>query len=406
VPGFALFRGQERLALVISFSLAILAGYGLHDLTRALDVRRARRAWALLPAGIVIGLMFVFTLYISGTLRQSGRVAFLGDRAALVTLLFTLATVLVAWRMRLARATPLFVVTSIALMVFDLFSINSQAYNATPQERYPLSPIIQTIRSDEGVFRVVDEGKMPGHFGIVYDVEEIGGISPLKIARYDFLRENLSEEKLWRLLNVRYVITGRAGMQNAELVTNDGDTRLLRLHETMPRAWFVASAIHNPDDAQVLAALASDDFDAWRVVYLADASPHARVTSSHAPTPANFERITPEHARVTLDAPSEGWLVVSANYYYPGWRAFVNGVETRIVRANIALCAVPVRAGTQKIEFVFEPWSVKVGITTSITLILLVLAVVIILSKSSLRQVVVLLSREKKQGENTQGRKL
>lgn len=399
VPGFALFRGQERLALVISFALAILAGYGFRDLTRAFDVRRAQRAWALLPAGIVIGLMFVFTLYVSGTLRASGRVAFLGDRAALVTLLFTLATVLVAWRLRLARATSPFVVATIALIVFDLFSINSQAYNATPRERYPNTPIVQTIREESGVFRVVDEGKMPGHFGIVYDLEEIGGISPLKLARYDFLRENLSEEKLWRWLNVRYVITGRPGLENAELVTNDGDTRLLRLNDTMPRAWFVASAMHNPDDAQVLALLASDDFDAWRVVYLAEPSLHARAPSPHAPTPATFEHITPEHARVTLDAPSDGWLVVSANYYYPGWHAFVNGIETRIVRANIALCAVPVRAGAQRVEFVFEPWSVKVGMTVStITLILLVLALVIILSKQGLLRIVVLPSQKEKSG--------
>lgn len=374
VPGFALFRGQERLAFVISFALAILAGYGFHDLMRAFDGRRARRAWALLPAGIVIGLMFVFTLYVSGTLRPSGRVAFLGDRAALVTLLFTLATVLVAWRLRLVRATSRFVVASVALIVFDLFSINTQAYNATPHERYPNTPIVQAMRQESGVFRVVNEDKMPGHFGIVYDLEEIGGISPLKLARYDFLRQNLPEEKLWRLLNVRYVITGRPGLENAELITNDGDTRLLRLNDTMPRAWFVASALYNPDDAQVLAALASDDFDAWRVVYLAEASPHASVPSVHAPTPAHFEHVTPEHARITLDAPSAGWLVISANCYYPGWRAFVDGAETRIVRANIALCAVPVRAGAQRVEFVFEPWSVKIGQgVTLVTIVFLAL---------------------------------
>jgi len=375
VPGFALFRGQERLALVISFALAMLAGYGWRELTHpSLDVRRARRAWALLPAGIVIGLMFVFTLYLSGTLRPSGRVAFLGDRAALVTLLFVLASVLVAWRLRLARATPIFALASIALIVFDLFSINSQAYNATPQERYPRNIVIQTIRDDDGVFRVVDEGKMPGHFGIVYDVEEIGGISPLKMARYDLLRERLPEETLWRLLNVRYVITNRTELPDADLMMNDGETRLWRLNATMPRAWFVAAAIHLPDDEEVLAAMASADFDAWRVVYLADASSRATI-SSHPATPADFQRLTPERAHVRVHAPGEGWLVVSANYHYPGWHAFVDGVATPIQRANVALSAVFVPAGEHQVEFVFDPWSVKrgLGITLgTLTLLMLV----------------------------------
>ncbi len=409
VPGFALFRGQERLALVISFALAILAGYGFRDLMRASsDVKRARRVWALLPAGVTISLMFVCTLYISGTLKQSGQVAFLGTRAGLMTLLFVLASVLVAWRIRLAddqssasidaspmnRAgaqsaladfhllqTPnLFGGLAIVLIVFDLFSINSQAYNAEPKPRYPVTPIIQAIQGDRGVFRVVDEGKMPGHFGVAYNLEEIGGISPLRIARYDVLRDNLPEEKLWSLLNVRYAITGRPGFQNAELVTNDGDTRLLRLNDAMPRAWFVPYAIHNANDDQVLAAISSDAFDPWYLAYIADASPVVlpappiRRETSRSAHAADFQRITPEHARVVVNAPADGLLVLSENYYYPGWRAVVDGTPAPILRANVALSAVPVRAGTKQVEFIFDPWSVKVGIAITVVTLLVIIA--------------------------------
>jgi len=373
VPGFALFRGQERLALVISFALAMLAGYGWRELTRpSLDVRRARRAWALLPAGIVIGLMFVFTLYLSGTLRPSGRVAFLGNRAALVTLLFILASVLVAWRLRLAHATPIFALAGVALIVFDLFSINSQAYNAAPQERYPRNLIIQTIQDDDGVFRVADEGKMPGHFGIVYDVEEIGGISPLKIARYDFLRENLPEETLYKLLNVRYIITERSGFANAELVANDGNTHLLRLNDTMPRAWLGGAPIVNADDRAVLAALARDSFDPRASVYVAEPPPFP-LTPRNAYTPLEFETRAPERLVLTIETQIDQLLVLS-EVYYPGWRAFVDGIETPILRANIALRAVPVRAGAQRVEMVYDPWSVKIGLGITLgTLIALVL---------------------------------
>jgi hypothetical protein len=196
VPGFNIFRDQERLAFVASFALAILAGYGTRDLLQsALDTKSMRRAWGFLPAGVTISLMFVFTLYISGTLRQSSRVAFLGDRAALMTFVFGLASVLVAARIKLSPRViaPL----CVALIVFDLFSINTTAYNATPKDRYPVTSVIETIRSDRGTFRVADEGKMPGHFGIAYNLEEIGGISPLRIAWYVYLLDNLPQEKLW-----------------------------------------------------------------------------------------------------------------------------------------------------------------------------------------------------------------
>ncbi len=387
-PGFAMFRGQERLALVISFSLAMLTGYGARDLlAMQFDLKRARRAWALLPAGVTISLLMLLTLYISGTLRQSGRVAFLGDRAGLMVLLFFLASVLVAWTLIPHPTLPLskgegggggFSTLVIALILFDLFSINTAAYNAEPKPRYPTTPIIDAIRQDPATFRVVDEGKMPGHFGIAYRLEEIGGISPLRISPYDFLKDNLAEEKLWSLLNVRYIITGRPGFANAELVTQDSETRLLRLQNSMLRAWFVPYAIQNVNDAQVVNALSSDSFDPWYVAYIADAPPAPLPSmpirreprqDAHA---GEFQQITPEHARVIVNAPADGLLVLSENYYYPGWHAKVDGVETQILRANIALSAVYVRAGAKQVEFVFDPWSVKIGIAISMISVLAV----------------------------------
>jgi len=366
-PGFALFRGQERLALVVSFSLAMLAGYGWRDLMQpVLDEKRARRAWALLPAGVTISILMVLTLYISGTLRQSGRVAFLGDRAALMALLFVLASVLVA-----ALITPSPVLRgrgwggglALALIAFDLFSINTAAYNATSQERYPITPIVQTIQNDRSVFRVVDEGKMPGHFGIAYNLEEIGGISPLRISHYDTLLDNLPEEKLWQLLNVRYAITGRPGFANAEVVAQDGETRLLRLQNEMPRAWLVGTA-QMADDRAALAAMASDSFDPRAVAYVSGPLPFPLVTNA-AFTPVKFETRDPEHLVMTLNTPTDQLLVLS-EVYYPGWRATVDGVSTPILRADVALRAVPLRAGTHRVELVFDPGSVKIGIAVTV----------------------------------------
>lgn len=380
-PGFALFRGQERLAFIVSFSLALLAGYGARDLLATqIDLKRARRAWALLPAGVTISLLMLLTLYISGTLRQSGRVAFLGDRAGLMVLLFLLASVVVGWRVKHPPPNPLpgrergrvFIALALTLILFDLFSINTSAYNADPKPRYPSTPIIDAIRQDASTFRVVDESKMPGHLGIAYRLEEIGGISPLKIAHYDFLKDNLVEDKLWNLLNVKYVITGRPGFANAELVTQDGDTRLLRLQNPMPRTWFVPYAIRNSDDKQVVDAISSDAFDAWYIAYIADVPPsplpapptrREAETSAHA---ADFQQITQEHSRVAVNAPADGLLVLSENYYYPGWSAKVDGVATPILRADVALSAVQVRSGAKQVEFVFDPWSVKIGLAISI----------------------------------------
>lgn len=380
VPGFALFRGQERLAFIISFSFAILAGYGLRDLMQSsFDAKPARRVWALLPAGIVVSALMLFTMYIAAREHQTGRLFFLTDRAALMVLLFTLATVLIGWGLRTPRR--IFIALVFVFITFDLFSINNAAFNAESKPRFPSSPLIETIKNDPGVFRVVDEGTQPGHFGIAYDLEEIGGISPLRIASYAKLLDTLPEEKLWRLLNVRYALTKRPGFANANTITQDGDVRLLELNDWMPRAWFVPYAVPNANDAQVLAALTSDAFDLNYLAYIADVppfelpTPPVRRDQNRVAHAADFQRITPEHSRVIVNAPADGLLVLSENYYYPGWRAFVDGVETKILRANVALSAVPVRANAKQVELVFDPWSVKVGVVITIltTLVAIVL---------------------------------
>ena len=380
-PGFGMFRDQERLAFLVSFALAILAGYGARELIKpTFDQARARRVWALLPAGVTISVMMLFVFYSAATVKSSGRLSFLLDRSGLMVLLFVLASFLVPRQkkpppppspdeVRLRGEGQGWGFLALALIAFDLFSINNAAYNADPVPRYPATPLISTIQKDHGVFRVVDEGQEPGHFGIAYNLEEIGGISPLRVARYDALLDALPPEKLWQLLGVRYVVTGRPGFANSEIMATDDDVRLLRLNNYGPRAWLAVEA-KETDDRTALAAMQSDEFDPWITAYIADPLPFP-VVPNQAFTSFRFEVREPERLVMSFRTPTDSLLVLS-EIYYPGWRAAVDGVPTPILRADVALRAVAVRAGEHRVEMVFDPWSVKIGIGITLATLLLV----------------------------------
>jgi hypothetical protein len=64
-------------------------------------------------------------------------------------------------------------------------------------------------------------------------------------------------------------------------------------------------------------------------------------------------------------APAGGFLVLT-DPFYPGWRAYVNGDETPILRADYLFRAVALPPGTHTVRFVFAPWSLERGITLSL----------------------------------------
>ncbi|MBP5302477.1 MAG: hypothetical protein J6Y88_04435, partial [Bacteroidales bacterium] len=58
----------------------------------------------------------------------------------------------------------------------------------------------------------------------------------------------------------------------------------------------------------------------------------------------------------TSDRPG---TVVFSEVYYPSWQAFIDGNEVKVGRADYILRALAVPAGQHKIEFVFDPVSLK-----------------------------------------------
>ena len=189
------------------------------------------------------------------------------------------------------------------------------------------------------------------------------------MARYAALLDALPPEKLWQLLGVRYVVTGRPGFANSEIVATNDDVRLLRLKNYGPRAWLAVEA-KKTDDRTALAAMQSDEFDPWITAYVADSLPF-EVIPNQAFHALRFEVREPERLVMSFRTPTDSLLVLS-EIYYPGWRAAVDGVPTPILRADVALRAVAVRAGEHRVEMVFDPWSVKIGIGITLATLLLV----------------------------------
>lgn len=150
-----------------------------------------------------------------------------------------------------------------------------------------------------------------------------------------------------------------------------GDVKIYENVEALPRAWCTALARAATNDDEAIALMQAPAFDPAREVVLVGAEGAGRLDAgsvSDQPVSLSACRlVTYESERVVVDAdlPQAGYLVL-ADAYYPGWTARVDGEPVTIERADVMFRAVPVPAGTHRVEFRYEPASVTIGAAISI----------------------------------------
>lgn len=170
--------------------------------------------------------------------------------------------------------------------------------------------------------------------GLTLIDERTGAFQPL----------TLSEGNRWRLVH-------------------SGDVKVYTNAQVLPRATIVHEARLIPDDARALEALSAPDFQPARTVILSEGQPPENNGSGAEDRVVvltyDAERIVME---ADLDSPG---ILVLRDTYYPGWRAFVDGAETAIWRANLLFRAVPLPAGHHRVEFLFNPpaWWLGLGLS-------------------------------------------
>jgi hypothetical protein len=71
----------------------------------------------------------------------------------------------------------------------------------------------------------------------------------------------------------------------------------------------------------------------------------------------SLESYTPNRLNYVVNAQEEGLAVFGEIYYPVGWKAYVNGEETEIIRTNYLLRGIIIPQGQSTVEMRFEPES-------------------------------------------------
>lgn len=395
---------KTRIIVLADFSLAMLAGFGVAVLTsRTWQVPR----WLIaVVALVVIGVaVLLVRLPDAGPViddtadRLTGpRSLFQGTPFAIA--IVTVTTLVLAWPLirRGARTPPALLCSLVALDMLTFawghvpFSQTDVLLSTPPairflQEHVDASSRIFATRNTipynwEAQFRLATPAGYLYLTRLATDV--MGPITGDPNAGVIELRHDLllrQRSPLVDFLAVKYLVAARANNSAAEIalypdrfvpVFDDGFVQVFENPRALPRAHVVpCSGIEIQEfQRRAISRVNSPAFDHATMVILdekipcpVDRSAAASAGAVSQPTEVVQATFNTYVVRADVAVPS---LLVYADTYYEGWRAFVDDREVPIVRANHAFKAVRVDPGQHLVRFVFDPWTFRWGATIAL----------------------------------------
>lgn len=361
LPLYNKFRTPSMSLVMTTTAMAMLGMLAL----RALLKKEVELKYIYIATGITGGLCLLFALFpgLAGgfTAKMDAQLpewlseCLLDDRRAMLTsdawrslcfILFAAAGAFAYLKIEKMRSGILIALMGV-LILADLWTVDKRFLNDdhfVPKKRnlVTMTEADKQILADKDPnYRVLNLTTSTFNDAQTsYFHKSVGGYSPAKLRRYQdiidyYFAGNINMNVL-NMLNTRYVITQQGVQYNPEAFGN---------------AWFVQNIdwVNNPNEE--IAAIGNIDLLQKAVI---DTCWRTKVSDGLAMTQPASIRLTnyanPGNLFYESESTEDG-LAVFSEVYYKTWKAFIDGKEVPVVRANYILRAIEVPAGKHTIEF-------------------------------------------------------
>ena len=352
-----------RLMVLIDICLVILAGLGLDAY---LKNPNKKILFGIAFIGIVIVGLWVYVTGVPGMDVSKRNLMLPGVLWAVSSSLLLLAFVFKK------RWNTLFVLLIISVTMFDLFRFGWKFTPFTPVEYFfPATKAISFLQGQQKPFRVMslDNRILPPNVGAYYGIESIEGYDPIYDARYEEFIAALNRREpnialpfgfnriitsptidspLFALLNVKYVLSlDDMKSPGLEFVYQEGQTKIYRYTQALPRIYPVESVVHAGSKQQVMDLLYSSTFNPVKQAVVEDNISVPQVQS--APSDHIDVMVESDSGIRALSSLENDHFVVIANVYDPGWKAYIDSGSTPIYRTNYLFQGIRVPKGDHTI---------------------------------------------------------
>ncbi len=394
-PGYNKFRAVTMVIILALMMIPFMGFVGLEKLFQQGWSKETQKK-LLMASGISI-LIALFALVVTKPPAIEGAPAWLADavfsdRKGIIqsdvfrTIFYVVLTAgAIFFYLKEKISFKLFVPILMVLVVLDLALVDSRYLNDSVYKKASGQSFSNKMPADEEIlkdneldYRVLNLQDPFNEARTSNFHKSLGGYHGAKMRRYQDLisrhlvlemQQIITDQKITEantnvisMLNAKYIL---AGLQGNAVIRNPNANGA---------AWFVDKSIHvNSPDEEIdqlskvdLSSTAVIDKSKFEVGQIDKDSTRAIRLVEYLPNKLVYE------ANTTANS-----LAVFSEIYYPkGWKAFVDGNEQEIIRANYILRALELDPGKHTIEFRFEPSSFfagnKVMMVSSMVLLLVI----------------------------------
>lgn len=407
----------HRSLVLFNFSVALLASFGIDNIAgirfRYLIKRKSSNLntfWLVLI--IPFSLIIVYGFY--------ALVMFFSDGAthnylvSLRNLIFPFLILIVAGLLlivisKLKRFAYFAVILLCFLTTVELFRFG---WKFTPFSSrdivFPKTPVIEYLKDQVEPFRLVGSKVISLNLHMPYALESVEGyeaIYPLRLAqflgvlnsqnssaspqgRYGIVDD--ASSPLLDLVNTKYYlvhvdqsgIVPRFDSNRFKKVFEDKSVVILQSKSVLPRAFMVSNYEVIKSDKEILDALLIKDFPfAKKIILEEDVSELSSLnTDIMRKSTVLYKTYKETESTLSVTAQNDGMLFIS-DTWFPGWKAYVDRIETKIYRADFAFRAIPIKTGIHDVKLEYRPNSFIDGLKISAMSIICLIIFSLIIGK-------------------------
>lgn len=394
----------SRIFVLSTFCFAILSGFGYQwwEERRAISVRIRIALWAFaFVILIIVGItFFIWLIKVPCPVVQIPECRLISVRNTSIEVGAFLVAVLAFIgydRLRKGSAKFFLFVPIVLLLLLGLYNAYKFLPFSPKENIFPETALITKLKTIANYDRFFGFGtadfrsNLMTHYGLFspeyFDPLHLGRYAQLvdyantgslnnALSRSDVLIVNdatpsadvaFRRQRLFDIVSVKYFIFSTSQLpllaKATKAIWQDRNWYVTENTTSLPRTYLVSSYEVKENDADRLSRLFDPTFNPRHEVILEETLPETLFRNASGST--TVTSYGPNRVEIAARADGPVMLVLT-DTFYPGWKVTIDGLPTKIYRANYTFRAVMVPRGQHAIVFSYEPQSLPLGTYTSL----------------------------------------